>query len=384
MKIFVQFFILGLYSFGGPAAHIGFFQREFVEKKGWLDQSSFSQAVALCQFLPGPASSQLGMYIGYRKGGYLGALAAFLGFTFPSFALLTAAAMLANTQIETTQSLTLLITAAKWLAVIVVTDAVWGMAAKNLTSRSSLLVFGLSAIWLALSSGLAAQLVPIVTAALVGYTMAGKAPTTDTPWRLTGRPVWGLLALFMLLLVGMPFLGQYNPFAALFNAFYQAGAFVFGGGHVVLPLLEPLLDGMVDSETFITGYASAQLVPGPMFTMASYLGAASQATSPILGSVVATLAVFLPGALLLFAVIPVWESLMSHPRLKVSIQWVNASVVALLAVALINPIGTSAIGGVSDVAICLLGFGLLKKAKVPVWGLAMALFASAWGISLLG
>ncbi|UXI04091.1 chromate efflux transporter [Photobacterium sp. TY1-4] len=369
LTVLYRFFVLGLYSFGGPAAHIGFFQREFVQHRKWLSEQDFTQAVALCQFLPGPASSQLGMYIGYSKAGYLGALAAFIGFTFPSFILLTVLAMGAheyadNAVIES------VISAAKLLAVVVVADALWGMAKKNLTNAFTGMAALLTAVSVFFSEGLLGQIVPILCAAGVGYVIALSRSASEASAAHSAssiRPNLVLLGVFVALLIGLPLITEQSAWINLFNIFYQAGSFVFGGGHVVLPLLEPLVHGIVSKEIFLSAYASAQLVPGPMFTMASYLGTAAMAESPVLGSAVATLAIFLPGGLLLFAFLPAWHALMTHPKLKVSLALVNASVVGLLASAFVSPVIQTSITSALDVAVVMVGYGLLKYRQCPVW-----------------
>ena len=374
-KVLWRFFVLGLYSFGGPAAHIGYFQREFVQNRKWLSDQDFTHAVALCQFLPGPASSQLGMYIGYKKAGYLGAASAFIGFTFPSFLLLTLLAI-GNQQYNDVAIIDTVIQAAKLLAVVVVADALWGMAKKNLTGKLTFSVACLTAVGVYFSTGLIGQIFPILLAATLGFLLSFKDGATqlDSSENTLIKPNVFILGFFALLLVGMPMLaGQFELFG-LFNIFYQAGSFVFGGGHVVLPLLEPMLDGMVSQDTFLSAYASAQLVPGPMFTMASYLGASAFADSPVLGSLVATIAVFLPGSLLLFAFLPAWSALVNHKRLKSSIMLVNASVVGLLACAFVKPVLLTSIGTVFDVVAVVVGYLLLKYRNCPVW-LLIILFA---------
>ncbi|KLV03313.1 chorismate-binding protein [Photobacterium aquae] len=375
LNVLWQFFTLGLYSFGGPAAHIGYFQREFVQNKKWLTDTDFNQAVALCQFLPGPASSQLGMYIGYKKAGYIGAMAAFVGFTFPSFLLLTFLAI-GNQHYNDVAIIDTVIQAAKLLAVVVVADALWGMAKKNLTSVLTISAAGLTGVWVFFSTGLLGQILPILVAALVGFLLSfrrteSRAVANAEPI----RPNIFLFTAFGLLLLVLPLIGSQNEFLTLFNVFYQAGSFVFGGGHVVLPLLEPMLEGMVTPDTFLSAYASAQLVPGPMFTMASYLGASAITDSPVLGSLVATIGVFLPGALLLFAFLPAWSALFSHEKLKSAVMLVNASVVGLLASALVKPVMISAIGTVWDVLAVIVGFYLLKYRNTPVWLLIMFFIA---------
>ncbi len=374
LTVFWQFLVLGLCSFGGPAAHIGYFQQAFVVKKKWLSGEDFTQAVALCQFLPGPASSQLGMYIGYKKAGYQGSIAAFIGFTLPSFILLTFMAI-ANNQFSGSIVVEQIITAAKLLAVVVVTDALWGMIKKNLISIPTIATALLTMIWLMFSHGLFGQILPIIIASIVGFLWSFKTqPIVDKSLIKPIRPHAGLLAVFFSVLLLLPLITTTNDNIKLFAIFYQAGSFVFGGGHVVLPLLQPMLDGMITDNTFLSAYASAQLVPGPMFTMASYLGASATPLMPIIGSLVATIAVFLPGSLLLFSFLPAWKALFSHPRLTQSLILINACVVGLLGSALINPVITSSIKSIEDSFIVIVGYVLIKKYQCPVWLLAVFLF----------
>jgi chromate transporter len=371
LNVLWNFFVLGLYSFGGPAAHIGYFQREFVENKKWLKQDDFTHAVALCQFLPGPASSQLGMYIGFKKAGYLGVMAAFIGFTLPSFVLLTFLAI-ANNQVTGMAIIDTVIHAAKLLAVVVVADALWGMAKKNITSLLTLLVACLTAIWVFFSSGLIGQIAPIMIAALVGYLMSFRRIDDSVSIKNDPiRPNIFIISVFVGLLIGLPLIANQAEILNLINVFYQAGSFVFGGGHVVLPLLEPMMEGMVEPDTFLTSYAAAQLVPGPMFTMASYLGASALPSMPIIGSFLATVAVFLPGSLLLFAFLPAWKALFSHSRLKISILLVNACVIGLLGSAFVAPVISTSISSIFDAISVVIGYVLLKYKRCPVWLLAV-------------
>lgn len=371
ITVFWQFLVLGLCSFGGPAAHIGYFQQTFVVKKKWLSDEDFTQAIALCQFLPGPASSQLGMYIGYKKSGHLGAIVAFIGFTLPSFALLTFLAI-ANNKFGHSVIVEHIITAAKLLAVVVVADALWGMVKKNLTSIPTVVTALLTMIWLMVSHGLLGQIFPILFASIAGYLWSIKTqPVLNQHLIKPIRPHIRLVAVFLGLLILLPLIATTNDGLKLFSIFYQAGSFVFGGGHVVLPLLQPMLDGMVTDNTFLSAYASAQLVPGPMFTMASYLGASAMPSMPLWGSVIATIAVFLPGSLLLFAFIPAWKALFSHPRLTHAILLINACVVGLLGSAFINPVITSSIKSISDIVLVIIGCILIKKYQCPVWLLAV-------------
>ncbi|SKA13705.1 chromate efflux transporter [Photobacterium toruni] len=374
VTVFWQFLMLGMCSFGGPAAHIGYFQQAFIIKRKWLTDEDFTQAIALCQFLPGPASSQLGMYIGYKKAGYLGSIAAFIGFTLPSFVLLTFLAV-ANNEFGHAVIVEYIIIAAKLLAVVVVTDALWGMIKKNLTSITTVITALLTMVWLIFSDGLLGQIVPIIIASIIGYLWSFKTqPVLNQQLIKPIRPHSGLLVTFLSLFVLLPFIVTANGSVNLFTIFYQAGSFVFGGGHVVLPLLQPMLDGMITDNTFLSAYASAQLVPGPMFTMASYLGASAMPSTPLWGSLVATVAVFLPGSLLLFAFLPAWKALFTHPRLTYAILLINACVVGLLGSAFINPVITSSIKSVSDVIAIVAGYILIKKWRCPVWMLAIVLF----------
>ncbi|MEI8592845.1 chromate efflux transporter [Photobacterium sp. Hal280] len=372
LQVFCSFLVLGLGSFGGPIAHIGYFQRSFVQKKQWLSDSEFSQATALCQFLPGPASSQLGMFIGYRKAGYIGALAAFIGFTLPSAALLTVLAIL-ESRGDQSEWVYQVIQAAKMLAVVVVADALFSMIKKNLTDKLTVCIAAITAISVFFTHGLSGQLLPILLAAATGFILSfmQKEPADKTTLPSSpGKPNFVMLTVFLVLLLGLPYLAAISKEWAVFNNFYQAGSFVFGGGHVVLPLLEPLVQQWIDANTFLSAYASAQLVPGPMFTMASYLGAASLPEMAVWGSVLATLAIFLPGSLLLFAFLPAWQSLLQHPRLRLSVKTITASVVGLLAAAWVDPVITSSITNGWEILVIVIGFGLLKR-QFPVWCLAM-------------
>ncbi|WP_330960033.1 chromate efflux transporter [Photobacterium sp. 53610] len=375
LQVFWSFLVLGLGSFGGPAAHMGYFQRTFVQQKQWLNDSDFSQATALCQFLPGPASSQLGMFIGFRKAGYWGAVAAFLGFTLPSAILLTVLAILdsQNTQAAWVYHV---IQAAKLLAVIVVADALLGMVRKNLTNVLMFVITVCTAVSVFFSSGLSGQLLPILIAACLGYVLSFKTPVKRMVQHAENEMMrlnWLPLMMFVVMLIGLPLLSGYAKAWDIFNSFYQAGSFVFGGGHVVLPLLEPLVQHWIDADTFISAYASAQLVPGPMFTMASFLGAASMPETPLWGSVLATIAIFLPGSLLLFAFLPAWQRLLQYQRLQLSIKTITAAVVGLLIGAWIDPVLSTSINSLWDVIVVCSGFYLLKFRNMPVWLLALLL-----------
>ncbi|PKF50400.1 chromate efflux transporter [Enterovibrio nigricans] len=373
LDVFFRFLVLGCMSFGGPVAHIGYFQREFVDRRKWIEEDKFTSALSLCQFLPGPASSQLGMFIGYHRAGYLGAIAAFVGFTFPSFALLTAAAVYA-TQLGDSTWFGLLISAAKLLAVVVVADAIWTMGRKFISDGVTFVVCIGSAAWILWQTGLVAQLMPIVLAGVLGWLFIRKPqPETETPKPTGLRQTLVLFSLFGALLV-LPALSN-TPLISMFNHFYQAGSFVFGGGHVVLPLLQPLIGDAVSGDALVEGYAAAQLVPGPMFTIASYVGASMDGIHPVIGSIIATIAIFLPGALLLFAALPVWQTVMGHPKFAGSVVLINAAVVGLLVAAFYQPVWVSAVYGIGDIVAVIVGFIVLRKFNLSVFWLLSGMLA---------
>ncbi|HHQ4631023.1 TPA: chromate efflux transporter, partial [Aeromonas hydrophila] len=343
-QVFIQFLWLGCVSFGGPAAHIGYFQRTFVERLGWLTQAEFAQLLALCQLLPGPASSQLGFAIGRQRAGLGGALAAFAGFTLPSFLLLLTAAIGLG-QLGNNVWLDAALHGLKLLALVVVADAVLTMSRQfcKTTRNQGIMVATAAALWW--QPGLLTQLVMLAGAALlcarVGAPQtpgAQPSPAQSIPVR---QPHWPTLLLFALLFVGLPLLG--SPVGQLVADFYRAGSLVFGGGHVVLPLLAESVGHSLNQQQFLTGYSLAQLVPGPMFTLATYLGAQLLPASPMGGALLATLALFLPGFLLLWAMGPCWQSWLARPRLAGAVAGINAAVVGLLLAALYQPVWQSAV-----------------------------------------
>ncbi|MGF1767465.1 chromate efflux transporter [Enterovibrio makurazakiensis] len=374
LDVFIRFLVLGCMSFGGPVAHIGYFQREFVDKRKWIEEEKFTMALSLCQFLPGPASSQLGMFIGYHRAGYLGAIAAFVGFTFPSFLLLTLAAIY-SAKLGDATWLSILISAAKLLAVVVVADAIWTMAKKFITNASTLAVCVGSSGWILWQAGLLAQLLPIVVAGVLGWIFIRKphSQRTSVNKDQSLTQTFVLFGVFVALLV-LPSLTS-TPLISMFNHFYQAGSFVFGGGHVVLPLLQPLIGDAVSGDALVEGYAAAQLVPGPMFTIASYIGASMDGIHPVVGSLIATLAIFLPGALLLFAALPVWQNVMNHNKFAGSVVLINAAVVGLLVAAFYQPVWLSAVHGISDIIAVVVGFAVLRKFNLSVFWLLAGMLA---------
>lgn len=372
--MFIQFLWLGCVSFGGPAAHIGYFQRTFVERLGWLTQAEFAQLLALCQLLPGPASSQLGFAIGRQRAGLAGALAAFAGFTLPSFLLLLAAAIGLG-QLGNNIWLDAALHGLKLLALVVVADAVLTMSRQfcKTTRNQGIMVATAAALWW--QPGLLTQLVMLAGAALLCARVGEPQTPGPQPSPAQSIPVhqphWPTLLLFALLFVGLPLLG--GPVGQLVADFYRAGSLVFGGGHVVLPLLAESVGHSLNPQQFLTGYSLAQLVPGPMFTLATYLGAQLLPASPVGGALLATLALFLPGFLLLWAMGPCWQSWLARPRLAGAVAGINAAVVGLLLAALYQPVWQSAVLAPTDLALAAVGFYLLRGLKLPILALATLL-----------
>ncbi len=370
LEVLAVFTRLGLTSFGGPVAHLGYFRTECVERRRWLDDDAYADLVALCQFLPGPASSQVGIGLGYRRAGLPGAFAAWLGFTLPSALALAAFAL----GVQAVGS----VDGAAWLqglkivAVAVVAHAVWGMATK-LTPDAPRITVALVAAMVALVwTGALAQVAIIVAGAVVGLvwlprTVAGPAAArrAKRPATVPGGVSRGvgaaLLAVFAALLVALPVAREATGAQAVgvADAFYRTGALVFGGGHVVLPLLqaEVVPAGWVDDATFIAGYGAAQAVPGPLFTFAAFLGGAMAPGAAGVGyAAIALVAVFVPSFLLLLGVLPFWEGLRTRTGVRRALTGVNAAVVGLLLAALYQPVWTSAIAGPRDVALALAAY----------------------------
>ncbi|TNI98812.1 chorismate-binding protein [Aeromonas veronii] len=377
-QVFIQFLWLGCISFGGPAAHIGYFQRAFVQRLGWLTQAEFARLLALCQLLPGPASSQLGFAIGRHRAGLGGALSAFLGFTLPSFLLLLAAAIGIG-QLGSNLWLDAALHGLKLLALIVVADAVLTMSRQFCATgmTQGIMVVTAAALWW--QPGLLTQLLMLVGAALIcarSQRGAGSVPAfAELPSAASSQPHWPTLLLFGVLFIGLPLLG--SPLGQLVADFYRAGSLVFGGGHVVLPLLQESVGHTLNEQQFLTGYSLAQLVPGPMFTLATYLGAQLQPEMPMIGALLATLALFAPGFLLLWAVGPCWQQWLAQPRLAGAVTGINAAVVGLLLAALYQPVWQSAVLAPSDLALAAIGFYLLRVVKLPIPAIAALLVMAA-------
>lgn len=377
-QVFIQFLWLGCISFGGPAAHIGYFQRTFVQRLGWLTQAEFARLLALCQLLPGPASSQLGFAIGRHRAGLGGALSAFLGFTLPSFLLLLAAAIGIG-QLGSNLWLDAALHGLKLLALIVVADAVLTMSRQFCATgmTQGIMVVTAAALWW--QPGLLTQLLMLAGAALIcarSQSGAGSVPASaELPSAASSQPHWPTLLLFGILFIGLPLLG--SPIGQLVADFYRAGSLVFGGGHVVLPLLQESVGHTLNEQQFLTGYSLAQLVPGPMFTLATYLGAQLQPEMPMIGALLATLALFVPGFLLLWAVGPCWQQWLAQPRLAGAVTGINAAVVGLLLAALYQPVWQSAVLAPTDLALAAIGFYLLRVLKLPVPAIAALLVMAA-------
>ena len=374
--IFKTFFWLGWISFGGPAAHIGYFRNTFVDKLKWLEDKEYAQLVALSQFLPGPGSSQVGFAVGYQRGGLLGACSAFIGFTLPSLIIMVLLAMVSS-QLTEMQLFQHIVHGLKLLAVVVVADATWGMYKNFCSHRIAVALCVATAVMLLIAPSISTQIGVLIVAALIG---ARWLPSQDLLPTKSFSPSVLPLILFVGLLFGLPLVAHFMPELALFNHFYQAGSLVFGGGHVVLPLLQNLVGDQLSSDVFLTGYAAAQAVPGPMFTFATYIGYELLPHSPILGAILATLAVFLPGFLLLLGVLKNWQALANQPKIAGAINGVNAAVVGLLAAALYQPVFNSAVSASVDMALILIGFYLLRQLKLPIiW---MVIFFMLGGIAI--
>ncbi|EGQ9853578.1 chromate efflux transporter [Vibrio cholerae] len=365
LTIFKTFFALGWVSFGGPAAHIGYFRHTFVEKLGWVSEQEYAQFVALSQFLPGPGSSQVGFAIGYHRGGLAGAWAAFLGFTLPSVLIMLLLAGLSSHLLDT-PLFEQVIHGLKLLAIIVVADACLTMYRNFCQQRLTAGLCVLTAVAITLAPSLLTQFAVLLLAALVGQ--ARLAPQASSSLEAF-RPSWLSLLLFASLLLGLPLLAASSPLVELFGHFFQAGSLVFGGGHVVLPLLQNALGDSLSTDQFLTGYAAAQAVPGPMFTLATYLGYVLTPEMPVVGALIATLAVFLPGFLLLLGVLKNWSALAQRPKVAGAMQGVNACVVGLLLAALYQPVWSSTVHAPLDWAALLVGFFLFKVLRLPLIGM---------------
>ncbi|WMT91192.1 chromate efflux transporter [Pelagibacterium sp. H642] len=371
VEVLLAFLKLGLTAFGGPIAHLGYFRDEFVTRRRWLTEAAYADLVALCQFLPGPASSQVGFGLGLMRAGPLGALAAFLAFTLPS-ALLMVAFAFGAAMIDGPIGSGIL-TGLKIVAVAIVAQAVWGMAKSLTPDRQRATIAVLAVLLVVALGGSAGQIAAIVFGAVAGYTVCRDLPLPEAgPVAFPVSRLAGFiaLALFFVLLFALPLLSATSQSLAVFDAFYRSGSLVFGGGHVVLPLLqaETVAPGWVSEDAFLAGYGAAQAMPGPLFTFAAYLGAVlGPEPNGVAGAAIALAAIFLPGFLLLVGVLPFWNQLSARPWARAAMAGTNAAVVGILGAALYDPVFTSAITSPGAFALALVCFALLMVWKAPPW-----------------
>ena len=365
LEVLRVFLKLGLSSFGGPIAHIGYFREEFVARRRWLNEQAYADLVALCQFLPGPASSQVGFSIGLMRAGYLGGLAAWTGFTLPSAIMLLLFAYGVGSLSGALG--TGLLHGLKLVAVAIVAQAVWGMARTLCPDRERASIAAVAALIILFSSSSLAQIIAILLGAVAGLVLCRDAPPPPgghvAMGLSRGAGIGALSAFFILLgcfllLPGRVAVPGFDQFAA----FYRSGALVFGGGHVVLPLLREAFvsPGWVSDDAFLAGYGAAQAVPGPLFTFAAYLGAViGPEPHGLAGAVLGLIGIFLPGILILLGMLPFWDAFRTRPGAQAAMRGVNAAVVGLLGAALYNPLWTTTVKTPGDFGVALVGFVLL-------------------------
>ena len=373
IEVLAVFTRLGLTSFGGPVAHLGYFHDEFVKRRRWLDDESYADLVALCQFLPGPASSQVGIAVGLSRAGYVGALAAWLGFTLPSALAMTLFGYGIAALGDVADS--------GWLhglkvaAVAVVAQAVLGMARTLAPDKERATLAVVAAIIVLAAPSALGQIGAIVLGGLIGLALPRSGAAADhatLPLAVSRRVGATLLIIFFVLLVALPLLASALPHQALkeFDAFYRAGSLVFGGGHVVLPLLQAAVvpSGWVSNDTFLAGYGAAQAVPGPLFTFSAYLGAVmTRPPNGVSGGLLALFAIFAPSFLLVTALIPFWDTLRRRASAQAMLRGINAAVVGLLLAALYQPVWTAGIINAGDFALAVAAFLLLFMWQTPSW-----------------
>ncbi|MGL4521791.1 MAG: chromate efflux transporter [Bacilli bacterium] len=371
IQIFMTALKLGISSFGGPIAHLAYFRKMYVDKLRWLDEHEYANRVALCQFIPGPASSQVGISIGYTQGGIFGAFASWFGFTMPSvlFLIVCAHFLQANTLQQSP-----ILHGFKLVAVCVVAHALYGMGKNLLTDTKRQVIFILASTILLLVSSVPFQLLTIFLCGVVAIFLYPKRETESSPISLQSQPSTrrsiGIISfiLWIALLLGLPLLYTFfpNDWVYLASEFFRSGSIVFGGGHVVLPLLETSFvdSNMISSSTFLAGYGITQIVPGPLFTFAAYIGTS---IAGVLGGLWSTFWMFLPSFLLVFAALPVWNRLSQIDVFKRALFGINAAVVAILFAAFVDPIFTKTVTGNIDFVILLFGFMLLEIWKTAPW-----------------
>ena len=379
VEVFITFLKLGLTSFGGPIAHLSYFRHELVEKRNWVTESQFGQLLAICQFLPGPASSQLGFSLGLMRSGWMGAIAAFLAFTAPSALLLIAfAAFLPYLSGPIGGAA---IHGLKIVAFAVVAHGVLGMLRQLCPDIQRVIIATLATVIVLIMGSAIVQLMVVACGALTGIIFCRNvqpSPGSKLSISYSTRSGMMLLAGFTILLLGLPLLAKENiGFITITDAFYRAGALVFGGGHVVLPLLEEYVvsTGWVSQDQFLAGYGASQAVPGPMFSFSAYLGLVfSQNLGGLLGAFIALISIFLPGFLLVAGILPLWRQVSKGVKSAQAIAGVNAAVVGILGAALYDPIFVTAIKGPIDLSIGIVAFMLLAALRLS------ALFVVAWCI----
>ena len=387
LRVFAK---LGVSCFGGPIAHLGYFRAEFVTKRRWLDEATFADLVGLCQFLPGPASSQVGFSIGLMRGGLLGGLAAWTGFTLPSAIALVLFAYGASA-LSGPMGMGLL-HGLKLVAVAIVAQAVWGMARSLCPDRARASIAVAAALIILFSGSSIAQIGAIALGGIAGLLLCRDAPPTSGG-HLVVPVSRGLaiaaLAAFFIILFGLPVVRGLvaNQAVALFEAFYRSGALVFGGGHVVLPLLREAFvkPGWVSDDAFLAGYGAAQAVPGPLFTFSAYLGAVANTPSRgVAGAVLGLIGIFLPGILILLGTLPFWDAFRRRVTAQALMRGVNAAVVGLLAAALYNPVWTSSIATPGDFGLALVCFVLLTVWRTPPLIVVVVGALGGMGLALTG
>ena len=388
--VFRAFLRLGVSCFGGPIAHIGYFHHEFVTRRKWLGEAAFADLLALCQFLPGPTSSQLGFSIGLARAGYRGGLAAWMGFTLPSAIVMVLFAYGAGA--ATGPYAQALLHGLKLVAVVIVAQAVWGMAGTlsrgwaraSITLGSILIALLTHSTW--------AQLTAIVSGAAAGWLLCGPTESADIGSSVricvSRHVAAGCLATFLGLLSLPSLLGQFvsSPGVELFSAFYRSGALVFGGGHVVLPLLQQafVTPGWVTNDVFLSGYGAAQALPGPLFSFAAYLGAIAHTTPRgITGAALGLVSIFLPGMLILLGALPYWQALRREPITRAMMSGASAAVVGLLAAALYRPLWVTSVTGTTDLGLVVAGFALLVAWRTPPLLVVAAIPAAELGLKML-
>jgi len=386
LEVLRVFLRLGLSSFGGPIAHIGYFRDEFVTRRRWLDEQAYADLVALCQFLPGPASSQVGFSVGLMRAGYLGGLAAWTGFTLPSaIALLLFAYGVGSLGGPIGTGL---LHGLKLVAVAIVAQAVWGMARSLCPDRERASIAAVAAVIILFSSSSVAQIAAILLGAVAGLVLCRAAPAPAEGHVALpvsrGAGAFALAAFSFLLASVLLLAGRLpSPGFDLFAAFYRSGALVFGGGHVVLPLLREafVTPGWIGDDAFLAGYGAAQAVPGPLFTFSAYLGAlVTPQPHGVAGAALGLFGIFLPGILILIGTLPFWDAFRRRPAAQAAMRGINAAVVGLLGAALYDPVWTSSVKAPSDLAIALTGFVLLVAWRAPP--LIAVLVSAGAGIAL--